>query len=218
MFLTATKVCMIEALREVMGENNQKLINRVGFQRIDIEYPEDSQDWPALLVQFRPTTVSWTGVNPDGFSLNSTSTQYTRYRRGSFEGYFDLSILALTSQERDRLWDSLVELFMFGKNNAEIREFYYSLSENDLIDLTLQETTISPLGDSASMGTPWDPNALTYEASLRINTVGQFWADVYNLTLVPLSDVVVSPYTEGMQSFPEPDQYGAWKELSDSSS
>jgi len=207
---------MVEGLRKVFLED-QKMINRLGVRRVDIEYPEDAIDWPGLFVQFRPSSVSWTGINPDGFTLNDSSTEYTKFRRGSFEGYFDLSILALSSQERDRLWDSLVELFLFGRDSPATAPFFDTVNSHDLVALTILETAVEPLGDQSSLGTPWDPNILTYEASLRVNVVGQFWADVYNQKLLPLSAITVRPYVEGQEVFPPNDDQGIWKGLGDPS-
>jgi hypothetical protein len=216
MFLTASKVCMVEALRAALPYNLNQL-GKMSPRRIDLEYPEDDQDWPALLVQFRPSIMSWSGLNPDEATLITSGPQINKYRnvrKCLFEGSFDLTLLALTSQERDRCWDSLVELFMLGKNNPATAVFHETIENHDLIAMTILQTQPQPLGDSANVGTPWDPNILTYEASIRISVVGQFWADTYDQVLLPLSGITTTGYIQNVEVPPPSDGYGAWLEVS----
>jgi hypothetical protein len=216
MFLTASKVCMVEALRAAMPYNINTLA-KAAPKRIDLEYPEDDQDWPALLVQFRPTNIMWSGLNPDQALIETTSggvvTSYRYVRRCSFEGAFDLTLLALSSQERDRCWDSLIELFMLGKNNPATAAFHDTIENHDLIAMSILQTQPQPMGDSANVGTPWDPNALTYEATVRIQIVGQFWADTFDQILLPLSAIQAQEYIKDVET-PPSDNYGAWLEVS----
>ncbi len=106
----------------------------VGPKTIGIEYPEDEENWPAMFVQFRVGgDVTWTGLNPDEYEYNTPEGNFTLLRRGSFTGAFDVTILALSSEERDRLWDGLVQTILMGNLRNDTNVFYTSLANNDLI-------------------------------------------------------------------------------------
>lgn len=209
MFLVAVKTILVEALRETLTENYPDLVPR----RIDIEYPEDEIDWPALLVQFRPTSaIEWTGINPDYYIEHDTVPKtFTQVREGSFGGSVDLTILATTSQERDRLWDALNGLVLMGDEFQPASPFFKKIEDNDLINLTIQKTQVMPVGDTIGVGTPWDGDLLTYEATLRFNLIGQFWMDIYKQELISVSSIQVRPYLEGEEPPGENDGEGVWK-------
>lgn len=197
MFVSAVKLAIVEALRETVLAAG--FTGDARFQSIDIEYPEQSQQWPSLLVQFHPRgSVSWTGVNPEEFTEAGEleTFDWTGITKGYFEGSIDLTVLALTSRERDRLWDALIELLLMGLRNADTEIFFERLNNHDLIDMTVLPSNITPLGDSISPGTPWDPEPLSYEATVRIDVVGQFYASTYDRRLMSISEVHLYPYRD----------------------
>lgn len=193
MFLVALKTAMVEALRATFDAD---FPDRPKPRKVSIEYAEDREDWPFILVQVHVNTVTWTGLHPDIETLNTAGDAVTLVREGMFDGTCDLSIYALTSEERDRIWDHLVQLFLMGRTRTPTNDFFSTIENHDLIALTIQEGEIRPVGDSIGMGTPWDPETLTYEATIQIAFTGQFFADETNRTLVPLSAVSVSPGME----------------------
>lgn len=182
-------------------------------RRITLEYPIEAEDWPTVLVQVRPTVVEWTGISPDEVIDASTedgqpaidrsttadsavnpNPSYKLIRQGRFEGSCMLQILALTSMERDRMWDNIVKLLMMGRKKSATNNFYTTLAGHDLIGLTVMEGSIRPVGDSIGPGTPWDPEQLTYEAAVEFDMVGTFYADEYTEDLVPLKSAEAFEY------------------------
>jgi hypothetical protein len=83
-----------------------------------------------------------------------------------------------------------------GQGNPASAAFYNSIYNNSLVGMTLLPSTFTPLGDSISAGTPWSPEELTYEASIRISCIGDFYETKYDYLLPNVSNVTFTgtPY------------------------
>jgi hypothetical protein len=203
MFITAVKTSMVEALDAGFNTLATSPIDTsldLVPNSITIEYPLELVEWPAMLVQFRPSKVQWSGLFPDTYQTyasgitisgvnypahNSTRTCY-------FEGSIDIQIMAMHSEERDRLWDSVTNLILMGAGSPASAAFYNSIYNNDLVGMTLLPDTYTPLGDSISPGTPWSPEELTYEASVRINCIGDFYGAKYDYQIPDITNIAAS--------------------------
>jgi len=206
MFITAVKTAIVEALDAgfnalAPGPSDTSL--DLVPNSITIEYPLELIKWPAVLVQFRPSKVQWSGLNPDIFTnypsgININGNNYPAEnvtRTCYFEGSIDLQIMAMHSEERDRLWDSLTNLVLVGDGSPASAAFYRSIISNDLLNLTLLPDTYIPLGDSITSGTPWSPEEITYEASIRISCVGDFFTAKYDYREPQITNIAVSGTT-----------------------
>jgi hypothetical protein len=200
MLITAIKIAIIEALVAGFNAINPAPPNKqLGIpssstldltpNSVTIEYPKEMALWPAIFVQFRPSKTQWSGLYPDTYTLPS-GVAISGYqaasmnRTGYFEGSIDLQILALTSEERDQLWDTLYNLILMNPGNPGSYAFYQSLANNNLVGITTLPGTVQTLGDTVSPGTPWSPEELSYESSIRIACVGDFYEGKFdNLTL-----------------------------------
>jgi len=193
MFITATKIAVVEAIRSgfnaIGPASNNNTIDLVP-RSVTIEYPVEEIEWPAIYVQFRPTTTQYTGLAPDIETQNQDGT-WNSYRHGYFEGAFDLQILAMSSEERDRIWDTLTNLIMMGNMAPGASSFYQSILDDQLIGLTILPGQVAQVGDTVNAGTPWSSEELTYEATVRVRCVGEFYEDKYNQTLLPLDHITV---------------------------
>jgi len=198
MFITGVKTSIVEALNagfDALGERTSNTTLELTPNSVTIEYPLEEVAWPAVFVQFRPSKSQWTGLGPDqlttisGVGINSTRQLY-------FEGSLDLQILAMHSEERDRLWDSLVNLITMDPGSPGSYAFYNSINQNNLIALTLLPGTVTSLGDTVSPGTPFSPEELTYEAGIRINCIGETFETKYDQLFQPISEVTVSGTAE----------------------
>lgn len=221
MFITAAKVSIVEALRSVWFEDQEtntyrsdlKDFDRPYPRRISIEYSEEAEDWPFVLVQVRPTVITWTGITPDEIVNAGTedSPTWKRIRQGRFEASCMLQIMALTSAERDRIWDNLILLIMMGRTRSLTRSFYSVIETNDLVGITINEASVRPIGDTISVGTPWDPEMLSYEATIEFDMTGVFYADEFNEDLVALTEARLYPYLPLDEVPHEEDGDGSWK-------
>ena len=206
MFITGVKTAMVEAT--VAGFNainttyNPNLTGQFNYPNdtsidltpnsVTIEYPLEEVQWPAIYIQFRPTKSQWTGLNPDTYSTISGTKDVVADRMIYFEGVLDFQILAMHSEERDRLWDSLYNLIFMNYNSPASTAFYNSINANDLIGLTILESTVTSLGDTVNPGTPYSPEELTYESTLRVQCVGQAYESKFATTISGISAITVS--------------------------
>jgi hypothetical protein len=198
MFTTGVKISIIEGL--VAGFN---ALNPTGAlpsstsldltpNSVTIEYPLEEVQWPAIYVQFRPTKSQWTGLNPDVFTTVSGQSTSSSTRQIYFEGVIDFQILAMHSEERDRLQDSLYNLILMDPTSPASLAFYTSINANDLVAMTILESTVTTIGDSVSLGTPYSAEELTYESTLRVQCVGQAYETKYDNVYQNISAVTTS--------------------------
>jgi hypothetical protein len=218
MFVTAVKTAIVEALNagfSTLASSPSDTSLDLTPNSITIEYPLEMVEWPAIFVQFRPSKIQWSGLNPDVYSTASggitiSGVNYPGLyadRSGYFEGSIDLQIMAMHSEERDRLYDSITNLILMDKMSPASTAFVQSIYNNNLIGMTLLLDTFTPLGDSVSAGTPWSPEELTYEASIRISCIGDFYATKYD-TLYPAITNVTASGTQTFIPYTTPkDQY-----------
>jgi len=203
MFITAVKTAVVEALDagfNALSINPSDTSLDLTPNSITIEYPLELVEWPAILVQFRPSRIQWSGLNPDVYTVapSGITISGNNYpgdnstRTGYFEGSIDLQIMAMHSEERDRLWDSVTNLILMGNGSPASTAFYASIYANDLVGMTLLPDTYTPLGDSITTGTPWSPEELTYEASVRISCIGDFYSTKYDYLVPQITKITSS--------------------------
>lgn len=215
MFVTGAKTAVVEALRAAFDDDNPDAPKP---RRIDIEYVEDALDWPCVLVEFSPSEVKWTGVNPDEFWIDDDpddpGVPGRAARVGMFEGTVSLTILALSAAERDAIYDQMVALLLMGRVREATDDFYDTIGSHDLIAMTVQEGTVQTGNMDIQLGVPWDPDILAYEANLSFRLVGQFFVDGTTRELALLSSV--RPYgrlVDGDHADPVPVADGAAGDL-----
>ena len=203
MFVTAVKTAIVEALNagfSTLASSPSDNSLDLTPNSITIEYPLEMVEWPAIFVQFRPSKIQWSGLFPDTYTATSGGITisgnnypaFTADRSGYFEGSIDLQIMAMHSEERDRLYDSVTNLILMDKMSPASTAFVQSIYNNNLVGMTLLLDTFTPLGDSVSPGTPFSPEELTYEASIRINCIGDFYVTKYDTVTPAITNITVS--------------------------
>jgi len=210
MFITAVKTAIVEALvsgfNTINTQYNPNLTGQFNYpsdtsidltpNSVTIDYPLEEVLWPAIFVQFRPTKTQWMGLNPDQFVTISGMSDYYASSQIYFEGVIDFQILAMHSEERDRLWDSVNNLVLQNYYSPASTAFYSTLAQNGLVGITINQGTLTSLGDTVNPGTPWSPEELTYEASVRVQCVGnasniKFTNTVSSITAITTSGKLV---------------------------
>ena len=204
MFVTAVKTAIVEALNAGFSVFNTGTPNNNSIDltpnSITIEYPLEPVQWPAIFVQFRPNKIQWSGINPNLFSPAAsgvtisgvTYSGTTTARTGYFEGNIDLQIMAMHSEERDRLFDSVTNLILMDTVSPASVAFTQSIHNNNIIGMTLRLDMITPLGDSVSAGTPFSQEELTYEASIRIPCIGDFYENKYQIIYPQITSITAT--------------------------
>jgi hypothetical protein len=195
MYITPLKSILVEALKTTFDA----LYPNPDFRgedhvHIGMEYPIDPQNYPAVWVDYEDTQdlikagiAHLENVDPD---TNTLRAPFTRWR---FQGYVSLTVVAMTSLERDRLFDEIVRVVAFGQEDDVVGRFHTYINTNDLIAANLNTDKVQPRGAAAAPGTPWSTDELMYERSLNLEIVGEFIPDVATSTLVPLSRILLLP-------------------------
>jgi hypothetical protein len=196
MYVAPLKTLLNEALN--LTFDGQYPVPEFRGIHIGLEYPVDQQMYPSVWIDFedtQPLLRAGIGhleyVNPsDGVT---PVAPFTRWR---FTGYVSLTAVALTSLERDRLYDELVRVVAFSNEDGVVGRFKTTIASNDLIAATLNTDKIEARGNAAAPGTPWGTDEIMYEKSLNLELIGEFVPDPATGTLVSLSRIVMIPTEE----------------------
>lgn len=208
MYLVPVKTAVTEALRSVFTstypEPDFRSVN------ISIEYPVKEADYPGLWVQYEDTDDLVTaGIGHVEYVASNGGQSFTPVHRWKFKGVITITISALSSLERDRLYDEVVKVFAFGQENTDLRVFRDKIETNDLIGMNANFDDLRPFGDTAAAGTPWGTDEMLYEKSLSFDLIGEFIGDPNSATLVPLSSVQIIDYVEGTTEPKFPNEPGS---------
>jgi hypothetical protein len=159
---------------------------------VDIEYPIEPQNYPGIWVDYDDTAPLQTaGVDHSEITITGTSGSETlnRYRRWKFGGYASFTAAALTSLERDTLYDEMVRVLAFGGQAESTERFREFVESNPLIAANFDFDQIEVKGNAAIPGTPWGTDEIIYERTLSVEVIGEFVSDAETGLLVALSSV-----------------------------
>ena len=189
MFLVQLKTSITYALRQVFGATYP--VDDFRDLPITIEYPYQEQQYPGVWVTYEPIgNISKSGIDnqvygPPELTTEANPNNLFRYR---FSGYSMYTIGALTSMQRDRLHDELVRVFLMS-GSPQVVGFRQYIENNPYLYMNMDFDTVSVRGMAENPGTPWGTNDFIYEATLAIETVGEFISDEFFTSLVPLAGI-----------------------------
>ena len=178
--IEAAKRGVVMALRQTI---NGSTLSDQGEVRIDMEYPDKEEFYPAIWVQFSLTKLTDAGMGHEHW------TEDGLVREWMYEGRVNLSLLCLSSKERDQLADALITIFAFSRpasalpnQGVEVQregsfaysDFFSMLDENEYLSMSINSSNLRPGGQSVNVGTPWDPDQLVYDDSYSFDVQGQF--------------------------------------------
>lgn len=210
MYLVPLKTAVVEAFRATFDSMNYP---EPDFQNIviSIEYPMTESSYPGLWVTYEDTQeLSIAGI-AHLETINNQDGSFTEVTRWVFQGTVTVTAVALSSLERDRLYDEVVRTYAFGGQNQALSVFRTKIEENDFIGMNFNFDDMQPSGDGASPGTPWGTDEIIYEKSLSMDVRGEFVGDPKTQGLVALSKVIFEGYT-GDTAPPFPDDPNATTE------
>jgi hypothetical protein len=95
-----------------------------------------------------------------------------------------LTILALSSLERDRIADAVITMLAFSRpprrvltkpdeDTKQFRQLISSLAANPFVSITLNHDQIVPGGQAMTTGVPWDEEIPGYEDTYSFDILGQ---------------------------------------------
>jgi len=204
--IESVKTATVQALRDGLQgssffDKNQKIT-------ISLEYPMEEVHYPSVWVQFSITKLNRSGVGHE-IPVKAEDGTWSFIQEWTFMGRITLTVLALKSITRDKISDSLVVALAFARppellltqpqaDTKQNRSLITALDENKYVALTLQLDTLIPGGQTATPGTPFKDDILTYEDSWSFDLVGQFNLQYSNDGMYTLAEILPnfqSPYT-----------------------
>jgi hypothetical protein len=112
-----------------------------------------------------------------------------QYKKWLFQGYATFTIMALTSLERDRLFDEVVKMIAFSQLNPLYFRFRQTIEDNPWIAAQIDFDQIAQRGKSATSGTPWGSDDILYEITTASAVIGEFASDLSTGEFVLLEHV-----------------------------
>jgi hypothetical protein len=97
--------------------------------------------------------------------------------------------MALTSLERDRLFDEVVKMIAFSQLNPLYFRFRQTIEDNPWIAAQIDFDQIAQRGKSATSGTPWGSDDILYEITTASAVIGEFASDLSTGEFVLLEHV-----------------------------
>ena len=219
--IETVKRAVMNALREALtGTTLNYLINGSDVS-IDMEYPIEKENYPGIWVQFSFSEIVQAGVGHEPLlrTVVAEATETTPekinwepIREFAFKGRVTLTIVALTSLERDRLADSVITMLAFSRppeiytitdpkeDTRQFRQLISSLAANPYVSITLNHDQIYPGGQAMTTGVPWDEEIPGYEDTYSFDILGQcnivFHHDgTFSLRNIVDTPVMVDRYT-----------------------
>ena len=190
MYLTRLKTMLKEALDVTFDADYPE----VDFRNIhcSLEYPVEPQNYPGIWVDYEDTQpVQTVGVDHSEIDIDNQQ----KIRRWKFAGYATYTVVALTSLERDRLFDELVRVLAFGDTLGATQEFRQYIERNEFIAANFDFDQVEIRGNAAAPGTPWGSDEIIYERTINMEVIGEFVSDSHTGLLVPLSAINLLPAT-----------------------
>lgn len=171
MYLHYVKATVVDALRQTFNENFP--VAEFRNLPISIDYPVKEIDYPGIWIDFDPVgPLSNVGV---GYVEKGESGK-PRYR-WRFAGSVSMTVVALSSLERDRLFDMLVSTMAFSKVEDNRSKFREVIEEGEYIGMNMDFDQIDQRGFGTAQGTPWGSDDMVYEATIAMETIGEFTSD-----------------------------------------
>jgi hypothetical protein len=189
MYIAPLKTLLVEALTGTF--DSVYPVAKFRDVHASLEYPVDPQEYPSLWVDYEDTQPLMRAGVAHVETRTDSGTTVAPFTRWRFQGYVSVTAVALTSLERDELFDEVVRVVAFGNEDTIVGRFRKRIANNDLIAATLQTDKIDVRGSAAAPGTPWGTDELMYERSLNLEIIGEFVPDPNTGTLVPLSRIEI---------------------------
>jgi hypothetical protein len=200
MFLAPLKTLLVTALNNTF-DSTYPVPEWQGLYS-SIEYPEKRVAYPGVWVDFDPEDALHT-INVGETSIyNLVDDVWNEVKGYRYQGHALFTVVALTSLERDRLFDELVKVFAFGLLQPQTSAFRQTITGNEFIAANIDFDSIAMRGSNQTPGTPWGSNEIIYEITLSLAMLGEFYSNPATNTLYTLREVLVTPTPEPPPAVP----------------
>ena len=189
--IETVKRAVILALRDALtGSTLNGLINGSAIT-VDMEYPMKPERYPGIWVQFSFSKIQNAGMGHElllqTVENEGTPEEWVNWepvREFVFEGRCALTVVALTSLERDRTADAVITMLAFSRSPEQVitlrerdakkfRQLIDSLANNPYVSMSINHDIINPGGQAMTTGVPWDDTLPGYEDTYSFDLIGQ---------------------------------------------
>lgn len=196
MFLTPLKTLLVTAMAQTFDSEYPNVDFR--STGVSIEYPVKQEDYPSIWADFDIAgELEVAGVDHREYVVEDGDGDTRRFRRWKYQGSALYTIMALSSFERDRLFDEVLRVLAFGDESLYTQQFRSYIEDNELIALNLNFDQVGVMGKAEAPGTPWGTDDLVYQVTVSIEGIGEFVSDGSTGLLVPISGIRVYEYATG---------------------
>ncbi len=189
--IESTKTAIVESLRQAFAGTRLEQNVANSTVKIDMEYPMKAEQYPGIWVQFSFRKFVRSGISQQEmtYSVENKDTENERINWEPvvsfiFEATVTLSIVALTSLQRDRIADTIVVGLMAARppvtwftdpqrDTQQHRQLLEELSTNPYVSLGINLDQFNPGGQAVTTGVPWDPEILGYEDTYSFDILGE---------------------------------------------
>lgn len=160
------KTTIIRALRGTI-QNPQYPDRKLGGLQVSMEYPMELASYPHLWVEFSFSKFQAAGIGH--FLVDEDGNMRGEWY---FEGACRMTILSMSSFERDAYSSQFLNMFAFSNFHPAAQKFDEIL-QGGAINMSVDRDQFIPGGQTTNIGSPWDPEALVYQDVYSIRMVGQ---------------------------------------------
>ena len=153
---------------------------------VDLEYPAEAPQYPGIWVQFSLDTLKIAGIGHQKRTANSTIQEWM------YAGKVTLTVVALTSLERDRIADQLITMFAFSREGGNSPLYSY-FNDFPYVSLTINSDELIAGGQTTTIGVPWKEDQIGYEDNYSFNLIGQFQSETLDGEGVRLRRIDIFP-------------------------
>lgn len=193
-FLREIKTSIVQALDDAFTLSRPEPDADGGTQKVyvSVEYPIARADYPAVWVDFEVAELRAVGI-----AYTEQDMQGNVYSRWRFTGHATFTSVALSSNERDMLYDQLIATMAFASQQETAGAFRQAVENLPLIAATWSFDTIEDRGKAEAPGTPWLTDEMVYERGIALQVIGEFVSDPDTAQLVLLSQIEVVATMDG---------------------
>lgn len=159
---------------------------------VSVEYPVEEANYPAVWVDYEGSELRTVGI-----AYTETDAQGNAYARWRFAGHVVFTVVALSSNERDMLYDQLVAMTAFAAQSEFPSSFRTVIEDAPLVAAVWSFDTVEDRSPAAAPGTPWGTMDVIYERGFALQVIGEFVSDPNTYELVNLSEIQVVFTPEG---------------------
>jgi hypothetical protein len=153
---------------------------------VSVEYPVEEASYPAVWVDYEGSELRTVGI-----AYTETDASGAVYARWRFAGHVTFTVVALSSNERDMLYDQLIAMSAFAAQSSFPSTFRKVVEDAPLVASVWSFDTVEDRPPAAAPGTPWGTMDVIYERGFALQVIGEFVSDPNTFELVLLSEIQV---------------------------